>query len=222
MDNLFEIVVIALILLAPVLEALFRKGKEGSKGPGKPKGRQSSGRERGRGGAGTSEERTTAAEDLVPDDLWELVTGERRSRKRRGEPWRAPPRADEGSPRAGTLEAGIPEAADAESDEGVWSSEPPPGAEPEAPEPVPGYDAEVEADGERIRRLALREAGPKGGRRAALLAGARAGPLARRGRTPAGARSAHPLLGDVDRRALRRAVLWREILGPPVSLRDDS
>lgn len=228
MDNLFEIVVILLILLAPALEALFRKGKgKGKGGPGgseKPGGRRPSGREGGRGRPGTAEERGTAADELIPDDLWELVTGERRARKERQEPWRGHPRRDEGASPPRALDAGAPEAADSEAGEGVWVTEPPLEVEAEAPEPVARYGARAEAETkeERARRLALREAGPMGARRSALLAGARPGALARRGRPPAKAGSAHPLLGEVDRRGLRRAVLWREILGPPVSLRDDS
>lgn len=86
-------------------------------------------------------------------------------------------------------------------------------AEVEAERPrtsgVPGSDEEA-------RREAFRQEAAVGGsgRRA------RSGLMARRGRTPTP--GAHPLLDDVDAEALRRAVVWREILGPPAALKEEA
>lgn len=106
---------------------------------------------------------------------------------------------------------------------------------------VPGRDeaapAEVEAErprtsgvpgsDEEARREAFRQEAAVGGAgadelrsRASRLRSARSGLMARRGRTATP--GAHPLLDDVDAEALRRAVVWREILGPPAALKEEA
>ncbi len=90
--DLFEILFILLFILFPILEGVRKKGKSGPPGTGKPGtrgadadagesgvGRPEAGRSEA-GPSGAGEGQPTPAADMVPDDLWSILTGETRPR----------------------------------------------------------------------------------------------------------------------------------------------
>lgn len=217
MDGLFEILIILAFFLLPVLEGILKKRR-----------REQSGEEAGPEAGPAPDDRRregeepTSSEEMIPEDFWEELTrGTADEAPREPEP-RGEPAPWEGGEAEGA--GGVPEEADRERSPGTWIAEPPAG------------EVDARADGERggppatdeeARREAFRReiaAGASGAgdprrRRASELRRVRSGRMARRGRAPAA--GAHPLLGAMDQEALRRAVVWREVLGPPVALRHD-
>lgn len=262
MDGLFELLIILAIFVLPALEAWAKKrrraerreeGGGGVPSPAPPDDRApgwTPDRERdgGRGRARAEE----SAEVLLPEDLWEELTGERRRAEAEagagpeaaGGEVEAPRWGAEGtSPERTAPETPLPDArveaepapwretGRAESEPGAadlggrmgsgefgWSA----GAEaPTAEEP-----AEEAYRGEEPRRAdvlrGVPTARPRTHRsRIAEIGRLRPGRAARRGAGPAGEGDLHPLIGDLDRKALRRAVVYAEILGPPVSQRGE-
>lgn len=205
MDGLFELLIILLIFVFPAVEAWARKRKRSQReerggGVAKPEP------EGGEVDRDRQEEAKTRSAELLPEDLWEELTGGRR---------RAEAEAEEGDV--------LPETAPDGPEEWGGTEIPP------AEEPPAGLGEEVgepsePAEPRRADVLDEMGAGARGGvrrRRAGEIGRLRPGRLARRGGAPAHARGPHPLVGDLDRDALRRAVVYREILGPPVSMRDE-
>lgn len=223
--DLFDLLIIAFILL-PVLEAIFgkkarQKRKQGGVGrPGAPDGPDRRSRDE-------EAARPTSAGEMVPDDLWELLTGGRRTRETDTEP---------GAPASRELE---------EADRGLesWEADLEPAMEPVEYEPLerrrddegpvseppsdwlPGKAGErgrPPSEGYSLERTDLPEAysletpaRPERLRHAAFhrkLDTLRAAPGPRR---PAAARD----LGLGSVKALRRAVILKEVLGPPKGLR---
>lgn len=211
--DLFEILFIALFILFPILEGVLkqrRKGKgTGPEGPGTT--------EEGEGpDAGWSEEgaEPRSASDMVPDDLWELMTGEQKE-KRSGAgaatgseaPWSVDP--DEGAPVAadGTgLATEAPEDWRSESwvvDEEADVREPE-SLEYQGPE---AYSLETPAPEPIERKVPTAEAR----HRAFHELIDRPKPRRKRRMSPL-VRALH------SREGLRQAVLLKEVLGPPKGL----
>lgn len=134
--DLFEILLIAFFVLIPVMEGVLKKNRTGTPpggtGPRSRPGTGSGGPARGRpersGAAGPEATPPPGpAADMVPEDLWELLTGERRR------------------PAPGPVET-LPEPSPAAGEGEQWSAEPPWGHEPAPPptrEPVPWMEAPV-------------------------------------------------------------------------------
>ena len=225
--DLFDLLIIAFILL-PVLEGIFgkkarQKRKQGKVGrPGAPGGPDRRSRDEEAG-------RATSAGEMVPDDLWELLTGERRTRETDAEPV-----ASE-TPESRELE---------EADRGLesWEADLEPAMEPVEYEPLesrrdeedrvseppsdwlPGKAGErghPPSEGYSLERTDLPEAysletpvRPERLRHAAFHRKLDALPPAARAHRPAAARD----LGLDSATALRRAVILKEVLGPPKGL----
>lgn len=258
MDGMIELLVIlAIFVLLPALEAWGKRRRKGG-GAGSPPGESRQGGEVSGGRAGRTE-RTAgrgsgprrgseqeSAGVLLPEDLWEELTGGRRrdaeepaaTAERDGigssGPDAAPPFESRPSATEEAAERPLetaPEPSETWSGEG-WRPETRRGAAgaedryrteipPPSDGPADGLGREVggfpgpeeprpadPVDEARARREAAglrRAAAP--GRATGRRRGARGEP--------------HPLLGELDRDSLRRAVLYREILGPPVALRDE-
>lgn len=205
--DLFELLFIAFFILIPVLDGILKKRRQQ---PGPPSGSDTGERPGPRG-------EPTSAADMVPEDLWEVLTGQRR-RESGSEP----------------LEPTAP-----------WSSEPERPAET-APEPIavetPGEDWRsepwaIDEEPARPEPVSLEYRGPEAYSLEDLppppetlerpLPSARArhdafhdridrDPTTRR----TGARSpSSPLIRALRRpEGLRQAVLMKEILGPPRGL----
>ena len=118
--DIFELLFIAAFILFPVIEGILRQRKKG-KGPG-----PGADRSPGAGGPEPREEEVRTASDMVPDDLWELMTGERR------QPGGEPAGGVEGEPEAPWSTAGEA-GASAEAGSGTAT-------EPESWEPEPWMD----------------------------------------------------------------------------------
>lgn len=99
----FEILLLLFFFGIPILEGVLRKGRKGGEAPPEPRQGSLPGQRPGRtaeGGVGSDadsasgpatataprEAEAGAASDMVPDDLWELLTGERRSSTTTTEP----------------------------------------------------------------------------------------------------------------------------------------
>lgn len=206
--DLFELLFIALFIIFPILEGVLRQRKKGKSG----------GPEEGEVDtewpepAEAGEDR--AAAEMLPDDLWELMTGEQRTGpEAAGEPdeaWES-----EEAPWSVDPESSPARAEADPEDEEDWRSEPwVVDDEATAPEPVSleyegpeAYSLETPAPEPVERRVPTAEARhrafhqlvdrPKRGRRRRLS------PLMKALRSPDG---------------LRQAVLFKEILGPPKGL----
>jgi len=234
-DSLFEFGLLLLILLYPLLGGLGKKRRpkgdgSGEGGPGATGGGlpEESVPERGEGFPWSEAEDEASADVLVPDDLWEVLTGERRSPGRRGgeaeerpDPDRDEELRGEGrdphdrdwaahdrdwDPHDGDLD---PYQRDRDRSDEALPAEPPPGLGAPIGKGPRAREGAEEGEGRVPRRL------PRSLGRSVAESGMR-----RRGRR----KKEHPreALGPLtDRPTLRRAVLWREVLGPPVSLRDD-
>lgn len=274
MDGLFELMIIALILLAPVFEGWARSRKKrrqedgadrggggdrpraertgttgstattGSSSPwgaGQPGAGAGAGGGRGRE-SGRSGEADRGADELLPDDLWEVLTGQRRGpateqppRKpsgkepEGGEPWE--PEAAEPWETAERWEPESTESRPGGADLGGMMSEPspwdgdveergaPPVTEPSEPRTAEVL-AELEAELEGARSAAGR--GSLGVRRDRIsgLRGLRPGRTGKGGLSGMGeGGELHPFFKGLDRDGLRRAVVLNEVLGPPLSQR---
>lgn len=157
MDGLFEILIILAIFLLPALEGMIKKRKQGGAGQEEGSPRAEGGEQAGRAGPAPGRERAEAgtrsgedrsAEELLPEDLWAVLTGQKRPE----------PEAPE-EPSSASLERGEPvggdgtEAAPGGADLGGMMSgeEAPPAREvPTTREASYGYDvggygADVEA-----------------------------------------------------------------------------
>lgn len=210
--DLFELLIIAAFILFPILEGVLKQRRKGS-GPGESgqgPGRQGRGESRQPGTRGPSERRSEpprSAADMLPDDLWELMTGEKRPRTEETEgpdaPWSTAPGGATGTatsegetgpePEPWTVddEATAPEPVSLEYEGPEAYSLETPAPEPQSLEqPIPSPSARHRAFHERIDRPERRVT-------------VRTSPLIRSLATP---------------RGLRQAVLAREILGPPKGL----
>jgi hypothetical protein len=206
--DLFEILFIAFFILIPVLEGIMKKRRKQSGAP--PRADTDDAR-------GPAEEPASAA-DMVPDDLWQVLTGERRDRGRSepveptGTPWSSEPE------RAETAES-VTESVAVET--GDWRSEPwVVDEEAEIPEPVsleyrgpeaysleeaapPPESLERPLPSARARHDAFHERLDRDQRARRTRPRPRSSALIRALRRPDG---------------LRQAVLMKEILGPPRGL----
>lgn len=146
----------------------------------------------------------TSAADMIPDELWELLTGE----KRRPAPASTPQPPVPAPTQAGRLEwSPVPEGADVDEEE--WEEE----WEPELPPsraPRPAVSLEVEPV---IRSLEELELSPEE-RHAAFHAKVAAPPVP--APRPRRGRPIRLKLGDRDE--MRRMMILREVLGPPKAL----
>lgn len=228
--DVFELFILFLFIGLPLLEGLLRRGKgkgdDGDESAPQRSRRTERSRVPDRTDAGDEASweaeprepaRAGSASDMVPDDLWEVLTGERRDTgDRRATEWEDGAGSSEsaGSGEAWSgetvaVEDGVGEMAgsdwlDAELDRdgyGQYES-----LETELPTIVsleqPLQDPEVRHQDFHEKMDSLIEATSIGSRPAPD----RAGPLRRALGTGAG---------------LRKAVLLSEVLGPPVSLRDE-
>lgn len=187
----FEVVLLLLFIVLPLLQALKGKGQEGTRPPGgarPPRPRPGSSRAPGglrgtvqrgeveRGGAGPA-----SAADMVPDDLWAILTGERRPTLE------SPPTPE-------------PPVGAAERKEAPLSS---------TPEHGPGWDPLAYTGPEAVTLETPPP--PPEVRHAAFHARMQHAAPSRHG-SGASASIRHSLRG---KRSLRRAVLLAEVLGPP-------
>ena len=203
MDDLIYIVMFILFVVAPLLERVRKKPGGGTPGTGVPPGTPES--EAGRperpreaparvGSGGVPGRASDGAGSVIPDDLWELLTGERR---------RPPPQPGEEptyeKPQVESYdEDAIAAAGTTYGDE--WEPEPPPELVVTRPLPTPA---------ERLAALSPEKQG-SGRSRGKVSAPIELELVARR-------RARLPIeLGNADE--LRRAVVLREILGPPRGL----
>ncbi len=208
--ELFEILFILFFILIPVLEGI-RKGRQRRESPDIEEPRQNRPRAPGRpttverpqpGPPRTQREpEPVEAADMVPDDLWEILTGERRERPVPAEatepedaPWIEEPRW--------------------EPDEEVFADErfePAPWEEyrDETRLELPGVPT-VADEAVKAAAAAIESVQPPRPRRASLREVVE---------TPRATRRASPLIRSLQRpEGLRQAVLLREILGPPKGL----
>ncbi|MGK7310887.1 MAG: hypothetical protein ACN0LA_01485 [Candidatus Longimicrobiales bacterium M2_2A_002] len=206
--DLFEILFIALFILFPVLEGILKQRKKGKgQRPGAEQGPESAGSE-------AREEEVRAASDMVPDDLWELMTGERRQPGSEpvGEaepeaPWSTAGKAGTGAGAAGT-------ASEPASEPDAWEPEPwmdqtasspePESLEYEGPE---AYSLETPAPAPVERRVPSAEARHRAFH--GFIDEPR--PSRRRRRSSLGKALHRP-------EGLRQAVLLKEVLGKPKGL----
>ena len=198
--DLFELLFIAIFILFPILEGVLKQRRKGRGGPVDEGEREA--------GADRSEEEPRSAADMVPDDFWEIMTGERRE----AEP--STPTAEGGAPweeTGGRMETATTEP---ESDDTLWEPEPwmddssvsrePVSLEYEGPE---AYSLETPAPPPVERKVPSAEA-----RHRAFHA------LVDRPR-PKRTRDVSPLVRSLrSREGLRQAVLLKEVLGPPKGL----
>lgn len=152
------------------------------------------------------------AEEVLPDDLWEILTGERRKPARP-----EPEQHEDDTPQYDEAEVGRdPYAHDHErEEESQWedvSAEGPDRWEPEPepiPVPVPLPRPVRLPDPARAARTALPTPSPhRSGR----------GPRVHAGRPAGGSRRLNIALNLDSRDELRRAMILREVLGPPKAL----
>ncbi len=216
----FEILIILLFIIIPIVQAVSGKGRTGTgppRPPQTPRSRPSAGtRDSGRGWSGAapgqdpgSPAELPSAADMVPDDLWAILTGERR-------PGARGPAAP--SPWSGEHEPGTATSAPGES----WGEE-----VAGVPTPMPPGERredELAAPGRGVRgeAISLEYMGPEAisletlpappeVRQAAFHARLHDGSHPRLSRHPRGVLR-HTLRQPAG---LRRAVMLAEILGPP-------
>lgn len=207
--DLFELLFIALFILFPVLEGILRQRKKGQQGgPPGPSGRTGRPGEAGTDRPEAADE-DRAASEMLPDDLWELMTGE----KRRPQDGPAPEPEQAGTP--WSVETGGASGAGTAMETSTDRSEPwAVDDEATAPEPVSleyegpeAYSLETPAP-EPIERTVP---SPKARHRAFHDL------IDRPKRKPK--RHATGLVRSLrSPKGLRQAVLFREILGPPKGL----
>lgn len=208
--DLFELLFIALFILFPVLEGILKQRKKG-KGP-QPGPDESLEPDQ----AEPREEEVRAASDMVPDDLWELMTGE--SREPGGEPagepeadapWSTAEEAGSGAGAAGTTTEGATEPDLWEPE--PWMDDSAASREPESLEMaydgLEAYSLETPAPEPIERRVPSAEARHRAFHE--LIDGPR--PTGRQRRSPL-VKALHSPDG------LRQAVLLKEVLGPPKGL----
>ena len=201
--DLFELLFIALFIIFPILDGVLKQRRKGRGGGDGQPGPESRAEERA-----PEPEEPRPASEMVPDDLWELMTGERRSagprspeREGASSPWSDADVLSEPEPeRAPDTSAWEPE---------PWMDETEPSREPvsleyegpeaysletPAPEPIERTVPSAEARHRAFHRLIDR---PKKERK----------------------RRMSPLMESLrSRDGLRQAVLLKEILGPPKGL----
>ncbi len=209
--DLFELLFIALFIIFPIMEGVLRKRKKGQEGQqGPPIEDQEAGT------ADTGRESREPASEMLPDDLWELMTGERRT-----------PRSEESAGREGA----------AEPEEAPWSVDPessPTVTEAEIETETEDWRSEpwvVDEEANAREPASLEYEGPE----AYSLETPAPEPIERKVPTAAARhRAFHELVDRPKRRparklsplmralrspdGLRQAVLLKEILGPPKGL----
>lgn len=205
--DLFELLILAAFVLFPILDGIL---KQRQKGRGSEKEGQGQGPDRStaqRRPEGRAESPRSAA-DMLPDDLWELMTGEKRPRQEpetQGSPWSSTPAETQSGPATSTAESGAAEPEPWVVDDEATAPEPvsleyegPEAYSLEAPAPEP-RSLEQPIPSPSARHRAFHEMIDRPERRPTV----RTSPLIRSLSTPSG---------------LRQAVLAREILGPPKGL----
>ncbi len=194
--DLFTILLFAAFILLPILEQVAKRRQQqgppgsGRPGAGRPDASQSS--------SSTREEPRSAAE-MLPDDLWELMTGERRSSggeqaESGGSPWSVDP----------GVATETAEAEDRAGEPWVMDDEAQPAAEYTGPE---AYSLETPAPAPVERKVPT------------AAARHRAFHEMIERKPPAHKRRLSPLMTALrNPDGLRQAVLLKEILGPPKGL----
>lgn len=143
--DFFEVLIVLAFILIPLLDGVFRQRRAGNGEGGKPvpaprqqqERERAEARERVGAGAGAGAPTDESASDMIPADLWEILTGERRTGPAAPPaPWETPEEAP-----GEILEEEAAYRTEAESAEDAWISAPweSPEREPEpemAPEPV--------------------------------------------------------------------------------------
>jgi hypothetical protein len=197
-EDLGILLFILLFFVVPLLETLFGKRRGAGQPPQpRPGHRQPRGRpDQGDAGPGPAEARSGQASEMLPDDLWELLTGERRSR---GTP--VPPKGGE------------------DAEEPAWASGTPVAVEPE-PEPwvPPSYD-----DDPIPEPVSLEYQGPEAYSLEKPLPSPEVRHARFHERLEAEPSPAPRVRSGIARRlgrsgALRDAVILSEVLGPPRGL----
>lgn len=194
MEELLPLLIFLFFVLAPLLEKVLgsgdeEAGDEGAEPRPRPQGRRRAPQRPDADPPATAQRRPSGgepAEEMLPDELWQVLTGDRRPQP--SEPTPEPPREEEAlepvPAESGTLgPAAAPEPA-----------EPEPSGPAEEPE---GEPVEVPASTGALRRG---EVGSRG-------RGRRPKPRAEGGAISLGTRS-----------ELQRAIILREVLGPPKGL----
>lgn len=212
----FELLIIAIFILFSILEGVLgKKKRESRKEKDAPEAPDDEGAEPWWAEPGGPEGEGPASSDvLVPEEIWEEITGERRKSGRESRP--EPAGVDAEADDAGAREEGRDDRTPAERLESLryeGSGERRPEAEIEA----------ADASGEAISLERLEIDGEARHRRfhQRYLPSVRAGGTAYGTSGGAGASRLRKELDLRGSRALRRAVLYREILGPPKAIRED-
>jgi hypothetical protein len=149
-DNLYFLLLFFFFVVIPILERVFGKGRQQAPPPPQPRReappeewqqeREPRGQPRAldrppyrdeSAGVGAHTDQDAPAADMVPDDLWEILTGEKRQRPAQGAPRPEP----EWEP-------------DPETGWGAWEVE-----TEEAEAPVDVFDREIGGEGEQVERL---------------------------------------------------------------------
>lgn len=239
MDSLFEILFVALILLAPLLESLLKKGKKKQQGGGDAEAERGTASPQRSSGATTAGRTATAergqrqrtrasgtSEGLIPAEIWEELTGMRT-------PQTVEEEAAPGEVAGETETTWWEEGRDREAAEiageavgtgeiggagGVRSGEIRPGqpdrrrtgaVERRQPAEVTAEEAELAARFEKAQA------------RAAAAAASAVTGTALLGASAGGSGRARRLVAGASRRRLQDAILLTEILGPPLAMRPD-
>lgn len=206
----FSTLVFLLFVLWPLLARLL-KGGQGTQAPGRPRQGHRPAQGPGRPAGPPAGERPArrepvSAADMIPDDLWEILTGERR----RPAPVSAPPAPVEARK---VEDAALPEVREDEPEpvpvegEDAW--------EPVRPRPLPPRPAprpEVSLEAEPVIVSLEESVQSVEARHAAFHARIGAAPRPR----PRRRRALRLNLGDMDE--VRRMVVLGEVLGPPKAL----
>ena len=206
--DLFELLLIAVFVLFPILDQLFKRGRKGgqlpeSKLPG----------EEGRVDPAPDEREPVSAADMVPDDLWAVLTGERRERG--GVATRPEPRTGPAEPVPWSIDAEeMREEPIGEPAPSWWNEEPEeqqPGLEPVSLE----YEGPEAYSLERVdfRPESLEKPIPEPEARHRAFHEIIDRPGRRRRREPSA------LVRALRRpEGIRQAVVLKEVLGPPKGL----
>jgi hypothetical protein len=224
-DGLFQLLFIGVLVLASVLDASTRKRRRQQRMERRERAEADAAGDSTRDDAtmmpqGTGQaERERTADSMVPADLWEILTGEKRAPTRE-EP--APAPAAEAGPQAPVE----PERAWSFDDRVEETYEPPPTLEPsfeKEPEEAPPEEPRPWAAELEIRRSAQLAAPSAAAMGASLVEPApplRHASTARPVRRPAASVYAE-LLRSGGPDSLRTAIVVSEVLGPPAALRRD-
>lgn len=228
MDELFTLVLIVVFVVLPLLEGVLKKRRrdapppEAERPPEPPARRPEVPRRTPRTPEGRAappeaaprprEADSGASEGMIPPDIWEELTGLPAPERSRPEAEEAPPEAPPGE----TPSREAPASAESRRPSGRPAPTPGPRAPlPEMGAPLPVARGEIGESGEAATLART------GGGAPAPLPPPPGRPAPRRTGGSSAARLVSDLRGGSSVDELRRAVLYREVLGPPVAFRGD-